>query len=167
MTRTTSCEWARHLNTWLFSRQHSAGAVVLVGPLFGLARVLGMSPKGSGLGRWETWKTKTFRFFRSSRSHQAQAIWWSAGRRVFLLDIPIHSNDVRSGRVVRPSDCSYTTSVHIKPYPADSDDSVELVNEIKVLVPERRVRGGGRLHQPQSRRSPPKDIDLKAAKGAN
>ncbi|CAE7211932.1 GIP, partial [Symbiodinium necroappetens] len=53
-----------------------------------------------------------------------------------------YSNDVKSGRVVRHGDGSYTTSVHIRPYLVDSDDLVQLgPHEVELPLPERRTRG--------------------------
>ena len=48
------------------------------------------------------------------------------------------SMTIEVDEVVRRKDCSYTTSVHIKPYPVDSDDFVELrPYEIEVPVGSR------------------------------
>ncbi|CAE7369874.1 GIP, partial [Symbiodinium sp. CCMP2456] len=59
-----------------------------------------------------------------------------------------YSNDVKNGRVVRHSDGTYTTSVHIKPYLFDPGDLVEFgPYEMELPVPERRVRGKATLAQ--------------------
>ena len=59
-----------------------------------------------------------------------------------------YSSDVARGRVVRHSDGSYTTSVHIRPYLTDAEDLVEFgPQEVEVSVPERRVRGKATVAQ--------------------
>ena len=54
-----------------------------------------------------------------------------------------YSNDVKGGRVVRHGDGAYTTSVHIRPYLADSDELVQLGHhEVELPLPELGVCDG-------------------------
>ena len=84
-----------------------------------------------------------------------------------------YSNDVARGKVVRHSDGSYTTSVHIRPFLIDADDLVELgPHEVEVSVPERRVRG--RPRWPNCCRSPsaswtrrPRDTSMRPSTTSN
>ncbi|CAE7879419.1 RE1 [Symbiodinium microadriaticum] len=74
-----------------------------------------------------------------------------------------YSNDVARGKVVRHSDGSYTTSVHIRPYLIDVDDLVEFgPHEVEVPVPERRVRGKASVAQ--LLQEPINDLDRAAKK---
>ncbi|CAE7452429.1 GIP, partial [Symbiodinium necroappetens] len=74
-----------------------------------------------------------------------------------------YSNDVARGRVVRHSDGSYTTSVHIRPYLIDTEDLVEFgPHEVEVPVPERRVRGKASVAQ--LLQEPINDLDRAAKK---
>ncbi|CAE7208082.1 RE1, partial [Symbiodinium necroappetens] len=74
-----------------------------------------------------------------------------------------YSNDVSLGRVVRHSDGSYTTSVHIRPYLIDTEDLVEFgPHEVEVPVPERRVRGKASVAQ--LLQDPINDLDRAAKK---
>ncbi|CAE7914211.1 GIP, partial [Symbiodinium sp. KB8] len=74
-----------------------------------------------------------------------------------------YSNDVARGKVVRHSDGSYTTSVHIRPYLIDTEDLVEFgPHEMEVPVPERRVRGKASVAQ--LLQEPISDLDRAAKK---
>ncbi|CAE7224887.1 GIP, partial [Symbiodinium sp. CCMP2456] len=115
-------------------------------------RQLSLQPEDSEIWLWETMRTiKDLPFGAPTHVKHKQ---FGQGGRYDLLErwcegvFVGYSNDVKNGRVVRHTDGTYTTSVHIKPYLFDPGDLVEFgPYETELPVPERRVRGKATLAQ--------------------